>query len=67
MNVVTFKDNDDGAILIFVPGFLEISTLCKRIKKSGQFPAYKYTIIPLHSKLPTVDQKQIFNPAPKGK
>ncbi|XP_057653078.1 ATP-dependent DNA/RNA helicase DHX36-like isoform X1 [Diorhabda carinulata] len=58
---------DTGAVLIFVTGFAEISDLNKKIKNSSLFPARKYLVIPLHSQMPTVDQKKIFEPAPEGK
>ncbi|KAL1494169.1 hypothetical protein ABEB36_009813 [Hypothenemus hampei] len=60
------KNNDDGAILIFVPGLADIQKLSKLMKESEKFPMSKFIIIPLHSQLPTMDQKQIFKPAPKG-
>lgn len=58
---------DTGAVLIFVTGYSEISDLNKKIKNSSLFPYFKYLVIPLHSQMPTVDQKQIFEPAPMGK
>ncbi|XP_066139609.1 ATP-dependent DNA/RNA helicase DHX36-like isoform X2 [Euwallacea fornicatus] len=59
------KADDNGTILIFVPGFADISKFCTMLRDSGRFDQFKYIIIPLHSQLPTVDQKQIFKPAPK--
>lgn len=34
---------------------------------SKLFPSAKYILIPLHSMLTTVDQRQVFLPAPAGK
>ncbi|CAG9773153.1 unnamed protein product [Ceutorhynchus assimilis] len=58
--------DDNGAILVFVPGFGEIQKICNKIEESIYFPRSKYIVIPLHSQLPTTEQKQIFNPAPRG-
>ncbi|XP_050513088.1 ATP-dependent DNA/RNA helicase DHX36-like isoform X1 [Diabrotica virgifera virgifera] len=64
--LVKICQKDAKAILIFLPGLTDISDLNKSIKNSKLFDPNKYLIIPLHSKMPTVDQKQIFNPAPHG-
>lgn len=60
------SNNDNGAILVFLPGFKEISTLHGRIEKSSNFPRSKYMLFPLHSQMPTVEQRQIFRPTPSG-
>lgn len=60
------KEEKEGAILVFVTGLMEISKLNQLLKFSGKFPDNKYIIIPLHSQMPTVEQKEIFNPAPPG-
>ncbi|XP_023247427.1 ATP-dependent RNA helicase DHX36 isoform X2 [Copidosoma floridanum] len=49
-----------GAILIFLPGIMDISKLNRMMLESGHFPKDRYTIYPLHSRMPTVDQKLIF-------
>lgn len=36
------------------------------MEKSSKFPNSKYLILPLHSQMPTVDQKQIFERPPNG-
>lgn len=46
---------------------MDISSLNTKIEKSGKFPRNKYIVIPLHSQMPTVQQRQIFEPAPPGK
>ncbi|KAJ8938405.1 hypothetical protein NQ314_011511 [Rhamnusium bicolor] len=61
------KEKNNGSILVFLTGFKEISTMNKLITSSNKFPPQKYIIIPLHSQMPTVEQKQIFVPAPPGK
>ncbi|XP_023310830.1 ATP-dependent RNA helicase DHX36 [Anoplophora glabripennis] len=60
------KEDKEGAILIFLPGLMNISSLNKLLENCGKFPSHKYLIIPLHSQMPTVEQKEIFNPAPRG-
>ncbi|KRT84976.1 helicase, partial [Oryctes borbonicus] len=55
-----------GAILVFLPGYSEISQLHTQMKYSPKFPIQEYLILPLHSQMPTVDQRQIFDPAPPG-
>lgn len=36
------------------------------MEKSGKFPSSRYRIFPLHSQMPTVDQRQIFERPPAG-
>jgi ATP-dependent RNA helicase DHX36 len=36
------------------------------ISDSGYFPPYQYLVFPLHSLMPTVEQKQIFEEPPHG-
>ncbi|XP_044272686.1 ATP-dependent DNA/RNA helicase DHX36 [Tribolium madens] len=60
------KEQDKGAILIFLTGFQEISTLTRLISENGHFPSSRFLIFPLHSLMPTVDQKQIFETPPRG-
>ncbi|KAG5870780.1 hypothetical protein JTB14_035030 [Gonioctena quinquepunctata] len=60
------KEENDGSILIFLPGYSNISDLIKKLKQT-KFGSATYIIIPLHSQMPSVEQKEIFNPAPKGK
>ncbi|CAH1116350.1 unnamed protein product [Phaedon cochleariae] len=58
---------EDGALLVFLTGYAEISNLYKKLETSKKFPTSKYVIFPLHSQMSTVDQRQIFLPAPTGK
>ncbi|KAK3104587.1 hypothetical protein FSP39_005663 [Pinctada imbricata] len=57
---------DDGAILVFVPGWSEISDLHKLLMKDRFFNTDKVRVIPLHSMMPTVNQKEVFDRAPPG-
>ena len=60
-------DKDNGAVLIFLPGWDNISTLLKCLEESGKFPAYKFLMYPLHSQLPTLNQREVFSRPPEGK
>ncbi|XP_018048888.1 PREDICTED: ATP-dependent RNA helicase DHX36 isoform X1 [Atta colombica] len=55
-----------GAILIFLPGMMDISNLNKMMLGSGCYPSHAYVIYPLHSRMPTVDQKLIFKEPSHG-
>ncbi|KAL3861033.1 hypothetical protein ACJMK2_007124 [Sinanodonta woodiana] len=56
----------DGAILVFLPGLEEISRLCKMLLAETMFNSGKFMIIPLHSLMPTLNQKQVFERPPSG-
>lgn len=55
-----------GAILVFLPGIADISKLLTQIQKSNYFPTSRYQIYPLHSKLPSLQQHQIFERPPEN-
>ncbi|XP_073991032.1 ATP-dependent RNA helicase Rhau [Rhodnius prolixus] len=55
-----------GAILVFLPGWDKISALNKSLNDSGCFPPNRYLILPLHSMMPTVSQRDIFSRPPPG-
>lgn len=57
---------EDGAILVFVPGWEQISTLHKILNKDMMFSSANCKIIPLHSLMPTMNQKEVFNKPPPG-
>ena len=55
---------EEGAVLIFCPGWFEIGELIKRL---GSGPsAHRYKLYPLHSRMPTAEQREIFQPPPPG-
>ncbi|EFN61923.1 Probable ATP-dependent RNA helicase DHX36 [Camponotus floridanus] len=58
------NNKQPGAILIFLPGMMDISQLNKMMLESGCYPPNKYIIYPLHSRMPTIDQKLIFKEPP---
>ncbi|KAF8243241.1 P-loop containing nucleoside triphosphate hydrolase protein [Wilcoxina mikolae CBS 423.85] len=55
----------DGAILIFLPGTMEISRCIDTIRTlpSG---SSRYHVLPLHASLHPTDQRKVFPPAPNG-
>uniref|UniRef100_A0A1B6C6P5 RNA helicase n=1 Tax=Clastoptera arizonana TaxID=38151 RepID=A0A1B6C6P5_9HEMI len=57
-----------GAVLIFLPGYEAIVNLREKITSNDtMFLEFgKLFIVVLHSKLQTIDQKQIFKPVPSG-
>lgn len=54
-----------GAILVFLPGWEQISELNKRLTSNPSLRGSSL-IIPLHSMMPTVNQRQVFNKPPSG-
>ncbi|XP_070555588.1 ATP-dependent DNA/RNA helicase DHX36-like isoform X1 [Ptychodera flava] len=56
----------DGAILVFVPGWSDISKVHETLQRNTMFKSGKFIIIPLHSLMPTVNQKQVFDRPPAG-
>ena len=61
---LTQEAKQDGSILIFLSGVLEISNTIKEINKLSD---NKFMALPLHSGLTSAEQKSIFKTAPKGK
>uniref|UniRef100_A0A1Y1N3Q9 RNA helicase n=1 Tax=Photinus pyralis TaxID=7054 RepID=A0A1Y1N3Q9_PHOPY len=59
-------ERDPGAILVFLTGFVEISSLNQRMETCGKFPSNKFLIVPIHSQMPTVNQRQVFDRPPPG-
>ncbi|KAJ1088168.1 hypothetical protein NDU88_001327 [Pleurodeles waltl] len=57
---------EDGAILVFLPGWADISTLNDLLMAQVMFKSDKFIIIPLHSLMPTVNQTQVFKKTPPG-
>ncbi|VDH96114.1 ATP-dependent RNA helicase DHX36 [Mytilus galloprovincialis] len=57
---------EEGAILVFVPGWEQISKLHKLLNNDRMFTSGKFKIIPLHSLMPTINQKEVFNRPPPG-
>jgi len=56
-----------GSVLIFLPGIGEIRALSERLMASrGLGDASRFTVIPLHSKLGSSDQRKAFQPSKPG-
>ncbi|XP_048362008.1 ATP-dependent DNA/RNA helicase DHX36 [Sphaerodactylus townsendi] len=59
-------EEEDGAILVFLPGWDNISTLHDLLMSQVMFKSDRFLIIPLHSLMPTVNQTQVFKRTPYG-
>eukprot|EP00117_Sycon_ciliatum_P013397 scpid18108/ scgid5431/ Probable ATP-dependent RNA helicase DHX36; DEAH box protein 36; MLE-like protein 1; RNA helicase associated with AU-rich element ARE len=57
---------EPGAILIFLPGWQAIRNLNDALTEDRFFAKDKFRIIPLHSMLPTSEQREVFNRPPDG-
>ena len=57
---------DDGAILVFMPGLAEITKAIEELSKKPIFQSCKVVIYPLHSALSTVEQTSVFDIPPVG-
>ncbi|XP_053390131.1 ATP-dependent DNA/RNA helicase DHX36-like, partial [Mercenaria mercenaria] len=62
--IVTSKD--DGAILVFLPGWTDISELHKMLTRDTFFSPSAFRLIPLHSMMPTMNQREVFDRPPEG-
>uniref|UniRef100_A0A4W6C503 ATP-dependent DNA/RNA helicase DHX36 n=1 Tax=Lates calcarifer TaxID=8187 RepID=A0A4W6C503_LATCA len=63
----TLRDrNHEGAILVFLPGWDNISSLNDLLMAQPMFRSDRFVIIPLHSLMPTVNQTQVFKRPPPG-
>ncbi|KAF3428740.1 LOW QUALITY PROTEIN: hypothetical protein E2986_01277 [Frieseomelitta varia] len=60
------RKRDPGAILVFLPGMMDIIKLNKIMLENGHYPQNQYVIYPLHSRMPTIDQKLIFKEPSEG-
>lgn len=58
----------EGAILVFLPGIAEISTLYEQLQGSKIFGqrSGRFRLIPLHSSLPSEDQHSVFSKCKPG-
>lgn len=60
------KSRPPGAVLCFLPGWQDISAVQTRLQKNFGL-GRRLCVLPLHSRLPTEEQEQIFEPPPHGK
>lgn len=60
-------DSNEGAILVFLPGWDEINRTQDKLRGSPFFrDESKFIIMPLHSMVPSAEQKIVFNHPPPG-
>ncbi|KAL4367098.1 hypothetical protein GQ457_05G017000 [Hibiscus cannabinus] len=60
-------DSNEGAILIFLPGWEDINRLREKLLANPFFrDPSRFSIIPLHSMVPYADQKKVFKRPPLG-
>ncbi|KAK7086921.1 hypothetical protein SK128_013296 [Halocaridina rubra] len=55
-----------GAVLVFLPGWNEISKLNTMIQNDRMLGSRNFLVIPLHSMMPTVNQREVFDRPPEG-
>lgn len=59
-------DSQDGGILVFLPGWDEINKSREKLLQSPFFNNSRFVIIPLHSMVPSYEQKKVFLRPPTG-
>ena len=59
---------DNGAILVFLPGWEDINRVLSDLQSHPHFAAHPsaYAILPLHGSIPSSEQRRIFTPPQKG-
>lgn len=58
---------EDGAVLVFLPGWDDICRMRDTLMRHRRFGDRNYfCIVCLHSMMPTIDQKQVFDKPPQG-
>ena len=62
--VLHAREEDLGAVLIFVPGWSDIQKVHEVLTPLSR--DRKWKLFPLHGSLPTSQQREIFKPAPSG-
>eukprot|EP00730_Choanoeca_flexa_P019085 TRINITY_DN9308_c0_g1_i3.p1 TRINITY_DN9308_c0_g1~~TRINITY_DN9308_c0_g1_i3.p1 ORF type:complete len:1030 (+),score=236.99 TRINITY_DN9308_c0_g1_i3:221-3091(+) len=66
--VLDTNDELNGSILVFLPGFAEITAVYDAILEHPSVKQHRdeFWIVPLHSSLNTADQNKVFELAPEG-
>ncbi|CAH0382485.1 unnamed protein product [Bemisia tabaci] len=59
------NEKTEGAVLVFLPGIVQITALHRMLTDSEQFPSSRAQIHVLHSMIPTHTQKAAFQKPPK--
>ena len=57
---------EDGAILVFMPGMMEIMKAIDEVRRKEVFQTDQVAIYPLHSTLSTLEQSRVFDVPPVG-
>ncbi|GAB2223950.1 hypothetical protein Drorol1_Dr00004695 [Drosera rotundifolia] len=61
------RDSTDGAVLVFLPGWDDITRIREKILANPFFKDHsKFLILTLHSMIPSVEQKKVFQRPPRG-
>jgi len=60
------SNSKDGAILVFMPGMMEITNTIDELRKKEVFQGDKVWIFPLHSMLSSAEQSKVFEVPPEG-
>lgn len=62
------SSHENGAILVFLPGYEEIITLRDKViqEEKKMTEILKFNLFILHSNMQTLDQKRVFHPSPPG-
>ncbi|XP_077466945.1 ATP-dependent DNA/RNA helicase DHX36 [Stigmatopora argus] len=63
---IVLNEKEEGAILVFLPGWDNISGLNDLLMADQMFKSDRFVIIPLHSLMPTVNQTLVFIRPPPG-
>jgi HrpA-like RNA helicase len=67
LRYINTSSHGDGAILVFLPGWQEISEFKMLLEYSAPFrDSFKYLILPLHSGIPSSDQRKVLQRPPTG-
>lgn len=61
------RNESDGAILVFLTGWDDISKLFDKIKAHNILgDQNKFLVLPLHGSMPTINQREIFDRPPQN-
>nr|GEU80275.1 DExH-box ATP-dependent RNA helicase DExH6 [Tanacetum cinerariifolium] len=61
------RDSEEGAILVFLPGWDDINKARDKLSHSPLFKdSSKFLILALHSMVPSLEQKKVFKRPPQG-
>jgi hypothetical protein len=67
LHLIVTSSYGDGAVLVFFPGWGEITEFSMLLENTPPFRnRSKYLILPLHSGIPSKEQKKVFQRPPKG-